>query len=352
VAATDGRAAARLALFEALAREPWAFDFFQALRRIEGLHADQPRLGKAVRPGDEPVRLSQEASVAFAPSTLSAFERDDARPPRLEQRFFGLLGPNGPLPLHLTEYVRERVRLHRDHTLARFLDLFHHRMALLFYRAWAEARPTVQHDRQDDDRFAIYVGSLAGHGTPAVRGRDAVADDAKGFFVGHLARHARNAEGLEAILDGFFGVPAHVEQFVLGWLVLPPDQRTSLGGERRTSGVLGVGAVVGNRVRDVQSRMRIVLGPVDYERFGDFLPGGRSLPALVDWVRNYVGVEFDWDLQLVLARDEVPAVRLGREGQLGWTAWLGTRPWPSDAGDVTFSPERLPSTNPPVVSAA
>ena len=352
MAAPDGRATARLALFDALAREPWAFDFFQALRRIEGLHADQPRLGKALRPGDEPVRLSQEASVAFAPSTLSAFEPDDARPPRLEQRFFGLLGPNGPLPLHLTEYVRERVRLHRDHTLARFLDLFHHRMALLFYRAWAESRPTVQHDRRDDDRFAVYVGSLAGHGTPAMRSRDAVADDAKGFFVGHLARQARNAEGLESILEGFFGVSARVDQFVLGWLVLPPDQRTSLGGERRTSVVLGVGAVVGDRVRDVQSRMRIVLGPLDYERFGDFLPGGRSLPALVDWVRNYVGVEFDWDLQLVLARDEVPAVRLGRDGQLGWTAWLGTRLSPSDAGDVTFSPERMRSTNPPVASAA
>ena len=352
MATTNGRSAARLALFDALASAPWEFDFFQALRRIEGVHPDQPRLGKALRPGDEPVRLSQEASVAFAPSTLSALERDGAAPPRLEQRFFGLLGPNGPLPLHLTEYVRERVRLHRDHTLARFLDLFHHRMALLFYRAWAEGRPTVQRDRVDDDRFAVYVGSLAGYGSPATRRRDAVADDAKGFFVGHLVRQARSAEGLAAILHEYFAVPVHVEQFVLDWLVLPRDQRTSLGGEPATCATLGLGAIVGDRVRDVQSRFRIVLGPLDYDRFGDFLPGGRSLAALVDWVRNYVGFEFDWDLQLVLARDEVPAVRLGRDGQLGWTAWLGSRPSPSDAGDVTFSPERLRSTRPPVAAAA
>jgi len=352
VAATNGRAAARLALFDALARAPWAFDFFQALRRIEGAHPDRPRLGTAVRPGDEPVRLSQEASVAFAPSTLSAFEQQEHRAPRLEQRFFGLLGPNGALPLHLTEYVRERVRLHRDHTLARFLDLFHHRMALFFYRAWAEGRPTVQHDRIDDDRFSLYVGSLAGYGSPATRGRDTVSDDAKGFFVGHLVRQARNAEGLASIVEGYFGVPAAVEQFVLDWLILPRDQRTTLGGERAASGVLGVGAVVGRRVRDVQSRFRLVLGPLDFERFADFLPGGRSLPSLVDWVRNYVGFEFDWDLQLVLARDEVPAVRLGREGQLGWTAWLGARPSPSDARDVTFAPERIGSTRPPVATAA
>ena len=49
-----------------------------------------------------------------------------------EEEIFGLLGPNGPLPLHLTEYVRERLRHHADPTFARFLDLFHHRFALFF----------------------------------------------------------------------------------------------------------------------------------------------------------------------------------------------------------------------------
>jgi type VI secretion system protein ImpH len=341
MAATDGHAAARVALFAALARAPWAFDFFQALRRIEGVSPDRPRLGKAVRPGEEPVRLSQEASVAFAPSTLSAFEEQEGGlPPRLEQRFFGLLGPNGPLPLHLTEYARDRLRHNGDRTFARFLDLFHHRLTLLFYRAWADARPTVQHDRPDEDRFAVYVGSLAGYGSPGTRRRDAVSDQAKLFFVGHLTRTARNAEGLASILEGYFDVPVRVEQFVLGWLELPPDQRTVLGGERRPSETLGTGSVIGERVRDVQSRFRVVMGPMDLDRFGDFLPVGRSLPRLVDWVRNYVGFEFDWEVQLVLARDEVPGVRLGRDGHLGWTAWLGTRRAATDAADLTLAPER------------
>jgi type VI secretion system protein ImpH len=340
VAATDGRAPARLALFAALARAPWTFDFFQALRRIEGLFADKPKLGRALRPGDEPVRLSQEASVAFAPSTLSACETTDGRPPRLEQRFFGLLGANGPLPLHITEYARERLIHYGDPTLVRFLDLFHHRMGLLFYRAWAEARPTVHQDRPEQDRFTAYVGSLAGHGTPGAVGRDAVPDHAKRFFVGHLARNPKNAEGLASILEGFFRLPTRVDQFVLGWLELPRDQRTVLGGETRPSGVLGRGTVLGERVRDVQSRFRAVMGPMDLDRFADFLPDGRSLERLKHWVRNYVGFEFDWDVQLVLARDEVPGIRLGREGQLGWTTWLGARRAASDADDLILSPER------------
>ena len=354
--ATDGRAAAPVgdgaeatpprdervaALFAALAEAPWSFDFFQALRRVEGLFLDHPRLGTALRPGEEPLRLSQEASAAFAPSTLSAFEEpSDGRPPRLEQRFFGLLGANGPLPLHLTEYARERLLHHHDATFARFLDLFHHRMGLLFYRAWTEARPTVQHDRPGQDRFAMYAGSLAGYGFAGTRERDTVPDHAKRFFTGHLARSAKNAEGLASILEGYFGLPTRVDQLVLGWLELPVDQRTAIGGAPRPAVLLGRGTVLGRRVRDVQSRFRVVMGPMDLDRFMDFLPGGRSLTRVVDWVRNYVGFEFDWELRPVLACDEVPGVRLGREGYLGWTTWLGARRRPTDADDLTLAPER------------
>ena len=127
---------------------------------------------------------------------------------------------------------------------------------------------------------------------------------------------------------------------MLGWLDLPRDQRTGLSGPRRLSGLLGQGTVVGDRVRDVQSRFRVVLGPMDLDRFTDFLPGGRSLERLKHWVRNYVGFEFDWDVRLVQARDEVPGIRLGREGQLGWTTWLGARRAVTDADDLTLAPER------------
>lgn len=346
MATSDGVATARLNLLAALARAPWSFDFFQALRRIEGVSVDRPRLGKALRPSDEPVRLSQEASMAFAPSTLSAFEEQGGLPPRLEQRVFGLLGPNGPLPLHLTEYARERMRHEGDRAFARFLDLFHHRMALLFYRAWAESRPTVQQDRPDEDQFAVYAGSLAGYGSPARRRRDTVADHAKLFFLGHLARNARNAEGLNSILESYFSLPARVDQFVLGWLSLPPDELTILGGERRPPVTLGNGLVIGARVRDVQSRFRIVLGPMELDRYFDFLPGGRSLARLVDWVRNYVGFEFDWEVQLVLARDEVPGIRLGQDGHLGWTTWLGARRATTDADDLILLPERMQPREP------
>ncbi len=69
-----GRTADPVGFLEALHREPYAYDFYQAMRRLENLHRDKPRLGEALRPADEPVRLGQEPSLSFAPAPLSAFE--------------------------------------------------------------------------------------------------------------------------------------------------------------------------------------------------------------------------------------------------------------------------------------
>ena len=59
-------------------------------------------------------------------------------------------------------------------------------MLSLFYRTWADAQPTVQFDRPESDRFAAYVGSLAGVGLPSLQDRDAMPDLAKLSFAGRL----------------------------------------------------------------------------------------------------------------------------------------------------------------------
>lgn len=333
-----GRAPDSLALLEALHREPWAFDFYQALRRLEALHPDKPRFGEALRPADEPVRLGQEPSLGFAPAPLSAFERGAAgEPDRLRVHFFGLLGPNGPLPLHLTEYARQRLR-QGDPTFARFLDIFHHRLLMLFYRAWAQAQPTVSLDRPQDDRFAQHLGALTGLGMPALRDRDSVADFAKLHWTGLLARQARNADGLRAILRGYFRIPVTIEQFVGHWLRLPATERTTLG---RRGCALGQDAVIGAQVYDRQHKIRVRAGPLSLAQYESFLPGGANLRKLVDWIRFYLGFEFVWDVQLVLERNAVPAARLGGSQRLGWSAWLGTRRVEADADDVALDAEAV-----------
>ena len=339
MASPDRTAADRVALLRALADRPYQFDFYQALRRLEAVHPDSPRVGRSLRPIDDPVRFGQEPSLAFAPATLSGFKPEAAGgKPRLEVAFGGLFGPHGPLPLHFTEYARDRIINSQDPTFARFLDIFHHRVLSLIYRIWADAQPTVQFDRPEADRFAAYVGSLVGINAPGLADRDAMPDAAKRYFAGRLVCGSRHAEGLEAMLGEFFHLPMQVVEFVGRWLPVPDDCRCELGLGQQSSS-LGMSATIGDRVWDCQTKFRIVAGPMsiaDYERL---LPGGASLERLQAVVKNYIGDELDWDLHLILGQSEVPKTELGMAGSLGWTSWLNSDTPTTNADDLILQPQ-------------
>lgn len=322
-------------LIAALAAEPWRFDFFQALRLIECLHKNKPRLGTSVKASDDPVRLAQEPEMDFAPAALAAFEPGD--PSRLSVRCLGLFGPNGPLPLHLTDYAQTRIRQHKDPTFARFADIFHHRMLSLFYRAWANARPVVGYDRPESDRFGDYIGALFGIGMESQRNRDAMLDPAKFYFTGLLGCQTRHADGLAAIIGEFFGLAVDVEEFVGEWMDIPPEDQTRLGVSARIA-TLGASTVVGARVWGCQHKFRIVLGAMAIERYRSLLPGQQGLQELVAIVRNYIGDELVWDVNLILRHDDVPSLELDGGAQLGWTSWLGERVGETDARDLLLNP--------------
>jgi type VI secretion system protein ImpH len=324
------------AWLDALARAPWRFDFYQALRRIASAHPQLPLPGEALRPVDEPVRLAQPAELDFAPATLHGLQRPAGMPPRLLQRAFGLLGPNGALPLHLTEYVRERAQHHGDATPQRFLDMLTHRFALLFYRAWAEAQPVVSLDRTANKACFNRIGALVGIGLPTLQDRDALPDASKLYFAGRLARQTRDAEGLLAWCRLEFDVPVRIEPWCGHWMPLARSERSRLG--RRGGALLGRSAVLGRSVWDVQHKFRITMGPLRLDQYRRFLPGGADLARLRALVRHWVGLELAWDLKLVLARDQVPRCVLGgaRSG-LGHTSWLGHYRRPRDADDLRIA---------------
>jgi type VI secretion system protein ImpH len=240
------------------------------------------------------------------------------------------------MPLHFTEYIRERLRNANDPTPSRFLDVFHHRMLALFYRAWAQAQPHVNRDRPAQDRFGSYIGAFIGISPQSFRNRDSVPDVSKLFHCGALIRHVRNAEGLTHILQHFFRVPVSIEQFVGHWLKLGVNERTYLG---REGARLGGGAVAGAEVWDRQHKFRVHLGPLTLAEYERFLPGGALLGKLVDWVRLYCCSEFDWDVRLCLKEREVPGLSLGAGRRLGWTTWLGPRPDAGDADDLCLHAE-------------
>jgi type VI secretion system protein ImpH len=321
-------------LLQALAEAPHEYGFFAALRKLEALAAERPRLGRSLRPEQDVLRLAQEPSLTHAPAELAGYEPgSEGRPDRLLVHFFGLFGPDGPLPLHLTEHARERRRNNADPVFQRFADLFHHRALSLFFRAWADVRPTVSYDRPSEDRFGHYLGALIGLSTPSLRNRDAMPDLTKLHFAGHLAGQTRHADGLAEILSAFFDVPVSVQSFVGSWLHLPRTDRTRLSGGESTA-TLGRSALLGGRVWSRQHKFRIIFGPLSLQDYERLLPGGPSFHRLLPIVRNYAGDVLIWDVNLILRSEQVPRTLLGRQGRLGWTTWLMPRHSRSDASDL------------------
>ena len=322
-------------LLSLLKEKPYDFGFFHTIRMIDCMNRQSSGLGESKKPEDDPIRLAQEPEMTFAPSSITRYEESiKHKIPRLLVRFMGLLGPNGPLPIHLTEYARLRQRSpHGDRTFAWFLDIFHHRMLSLFYRAWAINEPTVSYDRPESDRYSLYVGALSGRGLPAMRQQDALPDPSKLYYCGLLANQARNVDGLQVMVRDFFAIPAYILEFIGEWLPLPARHLGRLG-QDRSNCTLALSAFIGLKVWSCQHKFRIALGPLDYDDYLSFLPSGQRLQRLRALVRNYIGDELAWDVNLILQREETPATRLNNHFRLGWTSWLGKRQSADHADDL------------------
>jgi type VI secretion system protein ImpH len=336
-------------LLRELSSKPWAYDFFAAVRRIEasvGASSQDgrgvPGFGKSNFAHQDPVRFCQQPSLAFAASTLAALERGvvgspggdqstigapGQKPTRLFVNFMGLLGPNGPMPLHLTEFARDRERHHQDHTFARFLDLFNHRMVSMFYRAWAMNSMPASYDRRalgrpEEDRYGTYIASLIGMGSPASLNRDQWPDQSKLHYSGRLVPQVKNAEGLRSIIEDDLGVACEVREFVGDWLELPREYRCTLGGGQQSC-ELGRTTIVGARVWECQSKISLRLGAMSLTSYERLLPGEVLDRRLRSILNLYLGREVAWEARLVLRRLEVPRISLGKQGRIGYTTWLG-----------------------------
>jgi type VI secretion system protein ImpH len=331
VARPHGFAGGPVSNLEDMQAEPWRFDFFAALRRIERSWPERPRIGDSAAPQDDYLRLGQDPFMAFPAANLSKVEPLSDGRLRILVKFLGLMGPQGALPLATTEEAFGW--LPNDDGFPRFVDLLNHRFLQLFFRAWADSRPIAQHDRPADDRFKTYVGAMAGIGSAALQDLDSLPDDGKLAYAGLAAPQTKSASRLRGMVRGLFGVEAEIDEFVGSHLVLEPQECTRLG-DRNSR--LGEDAIVGGSCFSVQDKFRLRIFVRDMAQYARFLPTGDRCEPLTDLIFFYLGEALDWDVELALPSACVEATRLGSFGQIGWTSWLApnwasTEAWRSDA---------------------
>jgi len=324
-------------LANALREDPFSFDFFQAVRLLSLLLPDRQPVGGFSDPRTEAVRFGAGTAMGFPPSQISDLEWPERSQPTMKVNFLGLTGPSGILPLYYTALIRERLRA-RDGALSEFLDLFNHRLISLFYRAWEKHHFTAGYERKGPDSLSPHLMDLIGIGTPHLASRQAIPDGALLFRCGLLAGHSRSAAGLRALLMDYFEVPVEIEQFVGRWYPIDEGTQFRFSDTGSDSERLGCGSVVGDEIWDRQSGVRVRLGPLSLRQYQDFLPDGSAHQPLCSLLRFFAGNETDFEVQLVLEKEEAPWCELGSESpaapRLGWSTWARSQPLVRDPDET------------------
>lgn len=318
--------------------EPYRFEFFQAVRLLEKIFPERQPVGRETSILQEVVRFRSRVALDFPASEIHEFretteEFSDEQKLEMFVNFMGMVGISGVLPVHYTELVMDRVR-YRDTAMWAFLDIFTHRTVSMFFRAWEKYRFPVAYERGKND-FTDFLFDFVGLGTKGLRGRMALEDEALLPYSGLIAQKPHSASALENILGDYFRISAKIKQFFGQWLDLDEESITKLG---KANSLLGVNAIIGERIWDQQSKFRVVLGALSFKEFQAFLPNGTAHQPLKSIIRFVVGLEFDFDVQLILKAKEVPSciltTRAKRRPQLGWTSWLKTKPFKQDDDQV------------------
>lgn len=352
----------RISVIDSLISDPYRFEFFQAVRVLE-----KSFINRGIRTGlaGERICFRNSLTLSFPPSEIELFTRYESPNPKtvppsdddlhdgeahdevryeITPTFIGLTGPMGAMPRHYTEKLIEREVLYRDRAARAFLDVFSNRMVAMFYEAWKKYRLPVQYEQDRKNRFTPLLLALTGCNQDHVRatlqdGNKDIFDESIAHYAGILRQRPQSVWNVRNVLADYFRTSVEIEQFVGRWFMIPADQRTTLSGAYAE---LGVSSFCGERVWQRQTRLRILIGPMSRQRFLSFLPYGKAARSLARLLALSLGQSFEYEVRLLLKKDEIFPAQLGNADQparLGWDTFLLTQAANQDSDDAMYEVE-------------
>ncbi len=310
--------------------------FYPLLLLLERLHPDRAPWGTAL-PAEEGIRFRHDPSLAFSTGDVGAVERRELPPDpedvtaeakevvEITTTFLGLTGAVSPLPSYFAEEVLHEEGESRQRE---FLDIFHHRIVSLFYRARAKYDvPNSRHSGGSDawsQRLLELLGYDAPAGNPERFGLPAWRLLRLGALLAErdLGAHALEAALADVLSEDLGDAGVAVEQFVGTWAEVAPDQLSRLG---RASSALGRDLLLGRRVFDRAGKFRIVIGPLSRDVYAHFTESGGPLRRIAELVATIASDHLEYEVVLWLSREAAPSMQLTstRKTRLGKNAWLG-----------------------------
>lgn len=276
------------------------------------------KIGYSISPKYDVARFGQQPLLHFFPAAFHNVKFSESIGEyKIKNSYFGMLGINGPLPIHLTEHAIERLSRYKDKTFSEFLDIFNHRFLSLFYRAWADAQPAVCHDRPEDDHFIKRLNALSGKSP-----QPDTTDTKKNQYIheylsGLLSQKNRSGKTLIQIISSRLGLKINLREFVGKWYDTPAQEHSRTG---QNNNALGLTATLGERVYLRLYNFCIQIGPVSYDEYMNLLNDKQKIKDIENLTRTFSGNECEFTIEIYLKEQQTRPCVLGA-GKLGLTSW-------------------------------
>lgn len=311
----------RSSIIESLEQHPEQYDFFQAVRLLqlslrESGHVDpESALGEEISffsslslafpTGEiESLRIKQAAIVGESAHS----EHLPSKRYRLSPTMIGLTGPMGALPVVYTQGLSAQVTIKQDSAAASFLDLFNNRLISLFFKSATRYSLPLQYEIKGRHAYLDHLHALAGY-TPT-RSSEPTIDEAFAQFGGLIQGQQVSGESLRQVISSYLNEQVSVDQFIPEWFEIPDEQRTCLGG---SFAQLGETTFCGARVLQIDSRIRLNIGPLSQDTYDALLPNGKMHLAMKQLLTRWCSPTTSIEVVLVLDKNSVHAAQLSND---------------------------------------
>jgi len=318
-----------------LLREPYRFEFIQAIRLLDGWMGrhDSQRLTSRIR-------FRNRTTLGFAASEIEAIEHEEVANAHSSGEKFktitvtpailSLLGSTGELPYAASYRLMETQKIGRMESTHAFYDMLFQRSVELFYLARSSTR--IFHNTAHNGQDLLLTRQLAIAGIiPVSSGCDekcAIQTEVATRYATALQQHATSTVTLQTVLTAYFGLPIEVVQFVPDRYSLRDDERSHLGQKNRS---VGKNLILGAHIPNFQRRIRLRIGPLKRDRYQQLLPDGSGLKTLEGLISCFQMGPLKLEVLLFLNREDACQVKLGKT-RLSFGDHLSDRPRGPDYG--------------------
>jgi type VI secretion system protein ImpH len=296
-----------------LSQQPEAFEFFQAVRLLQ-LYLKQQKNLSAAQILDEVIEFNASLALAFQKSEIEALKTaEQSGRYIMVPTMLGLTGNLGALPLVYTQKLNSSSWAKKHGSLA-FLNLFNNRLINLFYQASIKHNLPLLAEVYQDQHYLHCLYALAGYSPIDHLQLQGKEDYVFAEFGGLLQGQTLNVETIQQLLTGLLNYPVRVHQFIAEWFEIPIDSRSYLSNNGLQ---LGVNSFCGERVRQIDSKIQLEIGPLKYLDYRDFLPAGKKYNLLKKILSKLCDLTLIVEIRLVLHKHEINTVTLTDKNHIG-----------------------------------